>query len=203
MGGDFFALHPLDADHYAFFVADVMGHGVAAALHTMHLSSLWGRYFHRLKKPSEFAGLVNRELCKIVKDESFATAVCGVLDAASKTVRFTSAGGPSLLLMNREGEAKILDLHGVPFGMFAGTRYDEMEYSCASGDCLMMFTDGAVEIQDAFGNLLKTDGLVDILKSLGYPGSGLMIESLLKAMLSFSNGIRLEDDLTLLEFRFS
>ena len=44
VGGDYFGIRQLDASRYGFFLADVMGHGVAAALYTMHLSSLWDRY---------------------------------------------------------------------------------------------------------------------------------------------------------------
>ena len=50
VGGDFFAIEQLDPDHYGFLLADVMGHGVAAALHTMHLSSLWDRHCHLLSR---------------------------------------------------------------------------------------------------------------------------------------------------------
>ena len=91
----------------------------------------------------------------------------------------------------------------MPFGMFADAEYDEMEFPCASGDCLLMFTDGAIEIQDAGGHMLKTEGMVNILKAFGYPQCNIQIELLQKALLSFSNGIRLEDDLTFLELRFS
>ena len=51
VGGDFYAIRRLDDDHYGFLLADVMGHGVAAALHTMHLSSLWDRHCHLLVEP--------------------------------------------------------------------------------------------------------------------------------------------------------
>jgi len=50
---------------------------------------------------------------------------------------------------------------------------------------------------------LGTEGLIGILNSLEYPKSGIRIEPLQEALLSFSNGIRLDDDLTLLEVRFS
>jgi serine phosphatase RsbU (regulator of sigma subunit) len=66
-----------------------------------------------------------------------------------------------------------------------------------------MFTDGAIEIHDAAGCMLGTEGLIGILNSLEYPKSGIRIEPLQEALLSFSNGIRLDDDLTLLEVRFS
>jgi hypothetical protein len=51
--------------------------------------------------------------------------------------------------------------------------------------------------------MLGTERLVDILSSLRYPEAGLSIEPLQEALLTYSNSIRLDDDLTLLEARFS
>ena len=202
IGGDYFAIRQLDADHYGFLLADVMGHGVAAALHTMHLSSLWSRYCGTLKHPMKFAQILNRNLCSIVKGESFSTAVCGVLDASVKSVRIASAGSPPLVLVHPNGRTDLVSVSGLPFGMIADADYEESEFSCASGDRLLMFTDGAIEILDSDGLMLGTDGLIGILNSLGYPKSNIMIEPLEEALLNFSNGIRLDDDLTLLEVRF-
>jgi PAS domain S-box-containing protein len=203
LGGDYFAIRQLDADRYGFFLADVMGHGVAAALYTMHLSSLWSRYSKSIMHPSKFAQDLNRNLCKIVRDESFATAICGVLDVNKKSIRIASAGGPPLVLVRSDGRTEQLSATGMPFGMIAYAEYEECEFSCASGDSILMFTDGAFEIHNAAGGTLGTEGLLSILKSLGYPKSCIRIESLEEALLNYSKGIRLDDDLTLLEVRFS
>lgn len=203
VGGDFFAFRQLDADHYGFFLADVMGHGVAAALHTMHLSSLWRRYRNTLMNPVKFARILNQNLCSIVKDESFASAICGVLDASKKRVRLVSAGGPSLVMVHSDGRSEQLTAAGLPFGMITDADYEECEFSCTSGDSLLMFTDGAIEIYDGAGCMLGTDGLLNVLNSLGYPRASISIEPLQEALLNFSNKIRLDDDLTLLEVKFS
>jgi phosphoserine phosphatase RsbU/P len=203
IGGDYFAIRQLDADRYGFILADVMGHGVAAALHTMELSSLWNRHCNSLTNPAYFAQLLNRDLCKIVKDESFATALCGVLDATRKTVRIASAGGPTLVIVRSDGQIEQVSAPGLPFGLIADADYDERQFSCCAGDSLLMFTDGAVEIYDKAGRMLGNDGLIEILKTLGYPGTGIKMAALQEALLTFSNGIHLEDDLTLLEIRFS
>jgi sigma-B regulation protein RsbU (phosphoserine phosphatase) len=203
VGGDYFSIRALDDNRYGFFLADVMGHGFAAALHTMHLSSLWSRHSDTLVAPVEFARRLNGELGKIVKDETFATGLCGVIDAEKKILRFTSAGGPPIVLLNANGEARQLEAPGLPFGVLENADYDEVEISCASGDCLLLFSDGVVEVQNAEGQMLGTEGLIDILKDLGYPRSGPRIEPLQEALLRFSNGIRLEDDVTFMEIRFS
>jgi len=203
IGGDFYAIRQLDSGQYVFMLADVMGHGVAAALYTMHLSSLWNLYCQTLTNPVEFAGLLNTELCKIVKDESFATAVCGVLDPATRIVKITSAGGPPLTIFRSDFTTAVIETSGVPFGMFGNADYEECELQCSSGDRLLMFSDGAIEIRNSEGQLLGVEGLVGMVQSLGYPKSPIRIESLQKALLTYSDEISLDDDLTFLEVRFS
>ena len=67
---------------------------------------------------------------------------------------------------------------------------------------LVLFSDGAVEIQNAQREMLDVDGLIGILKKQGYPATDLCMETLEEELLLYSNGIRLDDDLTLIEIRF-
>ena len=154
VGGDFYAIQQLDDDHYGFLLADVMGHGVAAALHTMHLSSLWDRHCRLLVEPVAFAQTVNDELARVVKGESFATALCGVIDAQRRTLRSVSAGGPPGLAMRANGTIEALEASGLPFGMMEDADYEEMEARFDEGDCLLFFSDGAVEVHNAQEELL-------------------------------------------------
>lgn len=202
VGGDYFAIEQLNSDQYGFLVADAMGHGVAAALHTMHLSSLWNRFHHLLVDPAEFAATMNNELGKVVKDESFATAICGVIDAKKRTLRFSAAGGPPVLVFRSNGSIEQLESSGCPFGMMEDSEYEEVEARIAPGECLLMCSDGAFEIHNARDELLGIEGLVEILAGLGYPGTSIKRETLEEQLLKFSNAIRLEDDVTFLEVRF-
>lgn len=202
VGGDYYAIRPLGADHYGFLLADVMGHGVAAALHTMHVSSLSERFFPLLAEPARFAAAVNNELAKVVKDESFATAVCGAIDVRRRTVRFAAAGGPPAIVFRPGGAVEPLESSGLPFGMMSDATYDEAEAQLGEGDTLLMFSDGAFEIHDAQGEQLGIAGLIRILKQLGYPARKFEPAALEEALLKFSNAIRLDDDLTFIEVRF-
>jgi phosphoserine phosphatase RsbU/P len=201
VGGDYFSIRQLNADQYGFLLADAMGHGIAAALHTMHLSSLWGRFHQLLTRPADFAATVNNELGKVVKDESFATAVCGVIDAKERTLRFAAAGGPPIVVFRANGNAEQIESPGFPFGMLVDSGYDEVETHLDSGDCLLLFSDGAFEIHNAQDQMLGVDGLMGILKGFGYPTSGIQMKAVEEELLRFSNGLRLDDDVTFLEVR--
>ena len=202
VGGDYYAIAQLDGDRYGFLLADVMGHGVAAALHTMHLSSLWDRHCALLVEPAVFARTINDELARVVKGESFATAVCGVIDAQERTLRWASAGGPSALAIRAGGAFEPLESAGLPFGMMEDAGYEETEARFDKNDCLLFFSDGAVEVCNAQGELLGVEGLVRILKSAGYPTSGLPIGLIEEQLLLYSNDIRLPDDVTFIEVRW-
>jgi phosphoserine phosphatase RsbU/P len=202
VGGDFFAIKQLDSDHYGFLLADVMGHGVAAALYTMYMSSLWDRYCGLLVEPAAFAQKVNNELERVVKSESFATAMCGIIDAQQRTVRSVSAGGPSGLAIRVSGAIEELESSGLPFGMMADACYEEMETQFGKGECVLFFSDGAVEVHDAQEALLGVQGMIRILRGVGYPASGLPISAVEEQLLRYSNDIRLPDDITFIEVRF-
>jgi len=203
VGGDYYAIEKLDDGVYGLMLADVMGHGVAAALYTMHLSSLWNRYHRLLGRPAEFASNVNNDLAKVVgDDESFATAACGLLDLHNRVFRFAGAGCPPVLLMHADGTHECLECPGLPLAVMDEYAYEETAIEVREGDRLLLFSDGAVEVLNAADEMLGVDGLIGILKRQGYPQAGIQMEALEEELLRYSNGIRLEDDLTLLELRF-
>lgn len=203
VGGDFYAIQKLDEDRYAVMLADVMGHGVAAALYTMHLSQLWERYHKQADQPAAFTAKVNDELAKVVKsDESFATAVCGLVDLTNRTFRFAGAGGPQVLLLHRDGAYECLESSGLPLAVMEGAEYEETSVELVAGDRLLLFSDGAIEIHNSEGQMLEVEGLVSLLLKQGYPETDINMDALEEELLKYSNSIRLEDDLTLMEVHF-
>jgi sigma-B regulation protein RsbU (phosphoserine phosphatase) len=177
-----------------------MGHGIAAALYTMHLSSLWNRYHGLVREPAEFAAKLNNELAQVVKtDESFATAVCGLLDLRKREFRFAGAGGPQVLLVHADGTSECLETSGLPLAIMEDAQYETARVEVCTGDRLLLFSDGALEISNAEGQMLELDGLIKILKQQGYPARDIEMESLEEELLKYSNAIRLGDDLTLIE----
>jgi len=202
VGGDYYAIAKLGEDQYGLMLTDVMGHGVAAALYTMHLSQLWDRFHGLLANPAEFAATVNKELVKVVKtDASFATMVCGVVDLEDRVFRFTGAGGPQVLLMRPDGTHECLESPGLPLGIMDDAAYDEVSIELQEGNGLLLFSDGAIEIHNAEDEMLDIDGLVRILRAQGYPQADIQMDALEEELLKYSNAIRLTDDLTFIDVR--
>jgi sigma-B regulation protein RsbU (phosphoserine phosphatase) len=200
VGGDFYAIRPLDAERYGFILADLEGHGMAAAMYTMQLSMLCDRHKELLGRPAQFAAAVNNDLVEIFSDDvSFAAAVCGVVDASTGAVRLAGAGGPAVLIARASGAIEKVSAPGMPLGFMQQLAYSDLSIALAPGDALLLFSDGAFEIHSAQNTLLNIDGFIGLLHGLNYPGSRLDFGLLEDRLLEFSNDIRLPDDLTIIE----
>ena len=203
VGGDYYAIQQLDENRYGFLLADMEGHGVAAALYTMHLSILWSRHYRLLINPAKFADAINKELVKIFGSiTTFAAAICGVIDARAGTLRFTGAGSPPPLIIHANWTFDKPKSSGMLLGVMEDFQYVEQTVQLESGDSILLFSDGAIEIQNAKDEWLGVDGFAQILKSLDYPQTKLSMDTLEEELLKFSNDIRLQDDITIIEASF-
>ena len=203
IGGDYYAVRRVDAGRFAFIVADVSGHGVAAALYTVYLDALWQGHPELLARPAELAGVMNEELSALIGNEPrFATAVLGLVDLHRTRLVLAFAGGPPPFLCRGDGGIEAIEGAGIPLGCFEETQYEQRSLTMQPGDCLLSFTDGALEVSETGGKMLGAEGLVRVLEELGYPASG-DFEAISERLLTSSDRIRFDDDLTFLEIRLS
>jgi len=202
VGGDFFRIDKLGDDHYAIFVADAKGHGVAAALYTMLLRSLWQEHRQDLESPVRFMGVVNARLHALVHDAGyFGTAVLASYDAASGQLRLVRAGHPSPLLFHAKGSVEMIGCANPALGLFPSTNYKETAEQLAPEDALLLYTDGATELFDGQNHELGLEGLLQLARTQVCDGSitGFHLDQLEEQLLRFSNEIHLPDDLTLIK----
>ena len=81
--------------------------------------------------------------------------------------------------------------------------YEETSIPIQEGDRLLLFSDGAVEVHNADGQMLGVDGLIGILRVQDYPTTDIQTSALEEELLRYSDGIRIDDDLTFIEIRFN
>jgi serine phosphatase RsbU (regulator of sigma subunit) len=202
VGGDFFCVERLAADRYALLVADATGHGVAAALYTMLLRSLWDEHRADLQSPARFMTAVNGRLHALMRDGGyFGTAVLASYDAACGELRLVRAGHPAPLLFRAGGTVEVVGGPNPALGMFPSAQFVETPAQLAVGDALLLYTDGATELFDSEDHELGKEGLLRLAQTQSGAGSatGFHLAQLEEQMLRFSNQVHLPDDLTLVK----
>jgi PAS domain S-box-containing protein len=205
IGGDYYAINKIDDDRFAFMLADITGHGLAAALGTIYLDSLWQSHLDLLAQPGKLATVVSRKLSPLIGQPTddamrFATAIFGLLDLNTMSLVLSYAGGPAPFLFHADGKLESLKGSGLPLGLPFDAEYEEHTVPIRPGDCLLAFTDGVTEVRVASGELLGAEGLEQILKESDYPASK-GFKEIEETLLKSSDRIRFSDDLTFLEVR--
>ncbi|MBF0476144.1 MAG: SpoIIE family protein phosphatase [Deltaproteobacteria bacterium] len=204
VGGDFYRIECIGPDVYGLMIADVMGHGVASALYTMQLRSLWEDSRLILADPAAFLTKVNQGLSILTgRDYHFATAIHAVIDLERKVITYAGAGHPSPFLFQANDGVKILDASGSPLGLMAKVSYQNIIVPFHAGDHLLFYTDGAVEEMNNDGECLREEGFLELLKRIGFNGSQEHLSKVQLALLRYSNALRFSDDLTLLSVQFN
>ena len=183
-------------DGMLFMLGDVSGKGVAASMLMSHLHATFRSLAEASLPLDRMVQDANRIFCESTLAGQFATLVVGRA-AQDGSVEFVSAGHLPLLHIHGGG-ATPKDSTGVPLGMFCNTRFPVHRLTLAHGDTLFLYTDGLTESRNRAGaeyGLHRVRALA--ARHTGIEPAGL-ISKCLDDLLSFGEGSKQTDDLTLL-----
>ena len=205
LGGDSFSYHQIDDDHFAFYLLDVCGHGVGAALlsvaaiNVLRTASLANTDF---RDPAAVLAALNTMFPMEKQNNMFFTIWYGVYNRSTGELRYSTGGHPPAILLRASGAQPtapemLITMGGIVIGAFPG-----MDYACASvevrpGDRLLILSDGTFEVDGPDGDMLSVEALADHAAS-----SGASPASLHDWVRSFGSEGPLPDDFSLLEVRF-
>lgn len=173
VGGDYFDYLALPDGKTAIVVADVVGHGVAAALMMAKLSAESRFCLASASDPSIAIRMLNDRLCGLHVDR-FVTAAIIVLDPISHTVAIANAGHMAPIYYRADGslEEPSADEAGLPLGIMEGMDYESATRQLQPGESMTLYTDGLNEAADPAGDLYSIQRIRDkVAASKGSPGS--------------------------------
>ncbi|MCU0576105.1 MAG: SpoIIE family protein phosphatase [Desulfobacterota bacterium] len=204
IGGDLYDVVDLGGGQTGFIIADVSGHGVAAAL----ISSMFKMSFHALAatvaSPNILMHMLNREM-KPVLDEDYITAFFVLTDRFGKNITYTNAGHPTPLLFKRStGEIIEVDTDGFFLGSFDDGGYGEKVEACIEmGDALLMYTDCILETENSAGEQYGKERLMECFRNAVHgPRGNAVIEAIEADVRSFNCKEAFDDDFTVMLLEF-
>jgi serine phosphatase RsbU (regulator of sigma subunit) len=147
VGGDFYDVIALDAEHVGIVVADVSDKGMPAALYMALTRSLLHAEARRDLSPRAVLASVNRLLLELGDQPMFVTVFYGVVNTANQHFTFARAGHDRPLLL-REGVIQELPGKGIALGVLGAEEFylSEENISLASMDRLVLYTDGLTDV---------------------------------------------------------
>lgn len=170
VGGDYFDYITLPDGRVAMIVADVVGHGVAAALMMAKLSAETRYCLVAHPDPAAAVTDLNNRMSGITVDR-FVTMILVVLDPKTNEATIVNAGHMAPIVHRATGaiEEPGEDVSGLPLGLMEGTEYEQFRTTIESGDLFIMYTDGINESTDPAGEEYGIERLRQMLKKV--PGA--------------------------------
>ena len=148
VSGDIFDVFRIDEEHTAFYVADAVGHGVAASLLTMFIkrSVVFKRVegsSYSILDPAETMAILNDSLVdQALPNCQFVTACYGVINHRTLMLQHARAGHPYPILMPLDGTCSELKSTGALLGLFKDEVFETTQTQLEPGDKLFLYTDG-------------------------------------------------------------
>jgi hypothetical protein len=159
VSGDWYDTVLLPGGEVLLTVGDIAGHGIEAVTGMVAARNSLRGLAITGAGPAALLGWLNSCACHLT-DGLIGTAICGLYEPASRSLRWARAGHLPPILVRR-GTARQLPLpDGLLLGVDPGAEYAEVTTRLRPGDTLLLFTDGLVErrdeaIDDALGALTR------------------------------------------------
>jgi serine phosphatase RsbU (regulator of sigma subunit) len=200
-GGDFYDAFDIGEGEWTVALGDVVGKGPdAAALmgmvrHTIRAAAI------RERAPARVLATVNAAVGRQTSEEQFCTAVAARLRPQEDQVIvwISVAGHPPPVILRGDGSLQWIRGAGALLGVFDDAQLAEDELRLATGDMLILYTDGVTEERGAEG-AFGEDGLTAVLQGAAGATASEIVDRIEGAVLSHGSG-EPRDDIAILALR--
>lgn len=197
VGGDFYDLIRLPDDTWLICVADVVGHGVAAAMGSAMLKGLVLNAAERHREPAKILEFANQKLPGLLPDE-FITMFLARWDPGSRRLSYVSAGHEPALLLRPSGEVRDLPATGLPLGIDRSAEWETEAFELTPGKRLLLTTDGIAEACDPDGRMFGRNRLSNLIVDFAGESPEDLITAIRDVVEKHQQGRRPSDDITVL-----
>jgi phosphoserine phosphatase RsbU/P len=198
VGGDFFDVVLLgQGSQLGVLVADVCGHGIAAALITAMTKITFRSSCYNTVNPAVVLEAMNRALIPNIKN-GYVTAYYGVIDVKNHEFTYASGGHPPLLVHRRaQDQIMMLQPQSTFLGTFEGVRFQSDVLPLQVGDRILFYTDGLYESRTESNQYYGHDRFVQVVQRNGALGIQPLLDKVVEDWMAFMGGVTPGDDITL------
>lgn len=203
VSGDYYDFLALAPAKLGLVLADVAGKGIPAALLMASLHA--GVHTHVRQHGhccDEMLRRLNSLLYEATSSERYATLFYALYDDATRLLTYANAGHPPPLVVRRSAQLSIsLDAATLPIGLFPELAARQEQVQLATGDWLLIFSDGLTEAWDLADNQFGSERLLEVVNhNLEQSASG-MLEAIFEELARHGSGRAQYDDTTLIVAR--
>lgn len=205
VGGDYFSFFEKEDGAIAFFIGDVSGHGVAAALFIALLKSITDRAFRdTAMAPDVYLRTVNDELVDYISS-NFVTAIYGIFvpgpESGTVTLRYSNGAHIKPVIMKPDGACSFHGVGNMLIGVTREIAFDVNEITLSRGDRFFVLTDGIPEAMNKNNEMIGfEDGLLGLFRRCRRDSVAAVLDAMIDETARFRGDASQQDDITLIGF---
>jgi len=203
VSGDYYDLFRLPDGSHLLCIADVVGHGVPAAMGAAMLKTLLMDVTTRTNNPAEILKMVNGRFATVSLAGDFASMFVGRWNSTTSEFEYASAGHGMAWLLTPDGTLRDLDSTGTLLGIDTDSSWTAETVPLTSGTRLLLTTDGVTETADAQGELFGPHRLTRLLGKYRTLPVDEQVARIEQALREHRDGGEQTDDVTMILIEFS
>lgn len=201
VGGDYYDVLKTDDDALTVVIGDATGHGVKAGMVVATAKS----YFHTFAPVSDPINLI-RNMSYGIKNMHLHMLYMSlaVLKIQGKRISYVGAGMPPILIYRAStGIVETMISKGMPLGSIVGFPYKQLDFDVASGDAIVMMSDGLTEAHNRDRDMLGLENLSECLRQNGASTAKTISESFQELIRDWTKATPTHDDITVIALKFT
>ncbi len=204
VGGDLYGVCASGTERLVFFLGDVSGKGIPAAMFMVRAISLARLMAREDASPDRILARLNDELSADNPSGMFVTFLCALFEPASGRLTLANGGHCRPILLPVSGTPRWAVPHlGTALGFEPGLTFERTELILGKGDTLVLYSDGVSEAfnpqEECYGN----DRLLADVSGLAGQSALSISESLLRQVRAFAGTAPQSDDIAILTLKVS
>ncbi|MCG2589633.1 SpoIIE family protein phosphatase [Rhodohalobacter sulfatireducens] len=203
VGGDFYDFFKVDDDKFVFFIGDVSGKGMPAAIYMAVCRTMLKSIGSEVLNPAECITKVNNMLIPESDITTFVTVFYGIIDLKKGELSYCNGGHNLPYLLSKDGNVKELsDVGGLLLGKFEGAEYDMSTVKLEPGDSIVTFTDGVTEAENDSGGFFDEERVIEYLEKSADKKLNPLVKGLFLEVMKFAGSAPQSDDITVLTTKY-
>lgn len=148
VSGDIFDIFRLDETHWGFYLADAVGHGVAAGLLTMYIKHaiatkrIYNSGYELVPPGQVLCDLNDKLVSQNLADSRFVTMWYGMINMANHVLHYAVAGHPPPLVIDEDGGLQELHGDGCMLGLETAQTFGTQSIMLRPGQRVFVYSDG-------------------------------------------------------------
>lgn len=197
IGGDYFDFFQFRDGSHGLAIADVVGHGVSAAMLMSSLQTSLRTLVPQSDLAAEVLERVNHFYLHNLNLTTFITAFLGRFEPSTLRLMYSNAGhNPPLHFHAADGSLDWLRPTGPAIGLVEGYQLEEGEVTLEKGDFLVLYTDGVTEAINPGREPLGEARLGALLQENAHRSAQEIVAAIRQLIQNFAEGQPSMDDTT-------